>query len=311
MADRIIAVVGGDAREQVIAELAARTGSTVRCYGIPWPAQGIPGVQLAADAATALDGAHYALFPVPGLSEDGALYAPAAPAPIVPDEALLGRMAPGAHVFLGRADDRLRTAAARVGVELHEYEHDRELMLLRGPAIVEGALQRAIELTDVTIHDATVCVVGYGTVGSLLARTLVLLGAHVYVAARNPVQRAHAYTIGARAVDLPTLVDIAPQVCMLFSTVPVRVVGEEVLRQLPPGSLVMDLAAPPGGVDLAAAERLGHRAVWARGLGARAPVTVGRSQWAWIWARIREIEEGDRGDRRPGDPQRTGRDPLG
>lgn len=79
---------------------------------------------------------------------------------------------------------------------------------------------------------------------------------------------------------------------MLFSTVPHRVVDDEILGLLPAGSLVMDLAAPPGGIDLAAAERLGHRAVWARGLGRRAPITVGASQWSGIIRRIEEIELG-------------------
>ncbi|HXF57294.1 MAG TPA: dipicolinate synthase subunit DpsA [Actinomycetota bacterium] len=290
-----IAVVGGDERERVIARLAAETGATVRGYGFPWPEGGVPGVDRAPDPGRALQGAHYALFPVPGLSEEGALYAPAAPAPILPGVELLRRMAPGAHVFLGRADDRLRAAAAEAGVTLHEYEHDRELMLLRGPAIVEGALQLAIEATEVTIHGSTVCVVGYGTIGGLLARTLVLLGARVYVAARNPVQRAHAYASGATPVPLEELPAVAPRLAMLFSTVPVRVVGAEVLERLPRGTLVMDLAAPPGGVDLERARALGHRAVWARGLGARAPVTVGTSQWRWIEARIREIEAGRAG----------------
>jgi dipicolinate synthase subunit A len=78
---------------------------------------------------------------------------------------------------------------------------------------------------------------------------------------------------------------------MLFSTVPAAVVGREALEGMPRGSLVMDLAAPPGGVDLAAATGLGLVAVWARGLGRRAPVTVGASQWQGIRRRIEAIEE--------------------
>ncbi len=79
---------------------------------------------------------------------------------------------------------------------------------------------------------------------------------------------------------------------MLFSTVPAAVVGREVLEHLPRGALVMDLAAPPGGIDLDAARELGHEAVWARGMGRRAPVTVGASQWHGIRRRIDELEEG-------------------
>lgn len=286
-----IAVLGGDEREREIARRAAATGATVTAYGFPWPEGGIDGVRLARDPAEALRGAHYALLPIPGLAEDGSLFAPAAPAPIVPDGALLGELAEGAHLILGAADDRLRAAAEARGIGLCEYEHDRELMMLRAPAIVEGALRHAIELTDVTIHAAPVAVVGFGNVGAALARTLLAVGARVTVAARNPVQRASAYALGARPATLEELPALAPELAMVFSTAPAPVVGRDVLERLPRGALVMDLAAPPGGVDLDAARALGHRALWARGLGRRAPVTVGASQWAGIRRRIEAIEE--------------------
>lgn len=294
LARRTIAVVGGDEREQEIARLAALDGAEVRAYGFPWPVDGIHGVRLTESAAEALRGAHYALFPIPGLAPDGSLFAPATDQPIVPTPELLAEMATAAHVILGTADDRLERAAAEAGVTLHEYEDDTELMLERGPAIVEGALAAAIEHTRVTIHGSNVAVVGHGTIGSLLVRTLVLLGARVTVAARNPVQRAAARAAGADAIPLERLPELAPSLAMLFSTVPAPVIGRSVLELLPRGSLVMDLAAPPGGVDLDAARELGLEAVWARGLGRRAPVTVGASQWRGIRRRIEAIEGGSR-----------------
>ncbi len=287
-----IAVVAGDEREQEIARLAAAGGAEVSSFGFAWPDGGIDGVTLAASATEAMHGARYALFPIPGIAADGSLFAPAAPEPILPDEDLLRELAPGANVILGAADDRLRAAAAAAGVTLHEYEHDEELMLLRGPAIVEGALQQAIAHTRVTIHSSQVTVVGHGTIGALLARTLVLLGARVTVVARNPVQRAAARAAGAEAVPFEELRYVAARSAMLFSTVPAPVVDREALAGMRPGDLVMDLAAPPGGVDLDAARELGLVGVWARGLGRRAPVTVGASQWQGIRKRIEAIEEG-------------------
>jgi len=145
----ILAVVGGDDREAEILRLAAETGATVRGYGFP----ATEAVQplMAASAEDALDGARFAAFPIPGLGTDGALFAPAAPEPIVPDAALLMRMAPSAHIILGTADDRLRAVARATGIGPHEYETDPQLMLERMPAIVEGALHQCIAHTDVTI----------------------------------------------------------------------------------------------------------------------------------------------------------------
>ena len=285
-ADLTIAVVGGDEREQEIARLAAATGAEVRAYGFPWPEASIAGVTLAADARSALDGADFALLPIPGMASNGSLFATKT---IVPDRDLLSVLKPGAHIILGTADAALRAVAAELGIGLHEYESDTELMLLRMPAIVEGAIKVVIENTPVTIHDAEVAVVGYGNIGRLLIRTLVLLGARVHLFARNPVQRADAHTIGARSAPIEALVSMAPSLDILLSTVPAPVVGAAVLDTLPPHAFVADLSAPPGGVDLDYAGKIGLRAVWARALGRRAPITVGASQWKGISERIERI----------------------
>ena len=106
-----IGMLGGDRREQEIARRAAATGADVRACGFPWPEQGIPGVRQMNDPAAVLKGARFALFPIPGIAANGALFAPAAPAPIIPDRALLSGMAPRAHIILGWADKDLKAHA--------------------------------------------------------------------------------------------------------------------------------------------------------------------------------------------------------
>ncbi|MCC7484284.1 MAG: NAD(P)-binding domain-containing protein [Burkholderiales bacterium] len=285
----VIAIVAGDRREQEIARQAAATGAQVRAYGFPWPERGIPGVTLAADAARALAGARVALFPIPGIAADGALFAPACPSRIVPDRAMLAGMRAPAHIILGWADANLREHGAALGIGFHEYEWDTGLMLMRGPAIVEGLLRVMIENTEITLHDSRVCVVGQGTIGFLVARYLVALGARTHVAARNEVQRAAAFVAGAEVHPLEDLDELAPRLDIVVSTVPAPVVRRAMLERLPAHALVVDLAAPPGGVDREAAQSLGLKFVWARGMGTRAPVTVGRSQWGGIRRRIEAI----------------------
>ena len=274
-----IAILGGDAREQEIARLAATTGATVTAYGFPWPETGVAGVALAPTAKDCLQDADFCLMPIPGIAMDGSIFADEK---IIPRQDLLSVMAPGAHIILGKADEGLMNVARRLGIGIHEYEHDQELMLLRAPAIVEAAIRIIIENTAITIHDADICVVGQGNIGSVLTRTLVALGAHVTVAARNPVQRASAYTLGAKGLPPEQLSGAARGFDMIMSTVPAPIVTKQIIDQLPASALVMDLSAPPGGIDLDYAESTGRRAIWARALGRRAPVTVGGSQWTGI-----------------------------
>jgi dipicolinate synthase subunit A len=284
-----IGMLGGDRREQEIARRAAATGADVRAYGFPWPEGGIAGVVYLSDPAAVLDNAKFALFPIPGMSLTGALFAPAAEKPIIPDRALLSRMAVPAHIILGWADKNLKMHADALSIRLHEYEWDRSLMLHRTPAIVEGLLKIVIENTDITIHGANACVVGQGTIGAVLTRYLVAIGARTAVVARNPEQRAAAFVAGATPHRFEELPNIASRLDLLFSTVPARVVGETVLSQLKRSALIVDVAAPPGGIDFNCAKRLGLKAIWGRGLGSRAPVTVGASQWGGIRERIEKI----------------------
>lgn len=280
----VIAVLGGDEREQEICRCAAATGAQVRAFGFPWPPAGIDGVHAARDAAEAISGANVALMPIPGIAADGSLFATAR---IVPEETLLARMAARGHIILGRADAGLRRAAAALDIRLHEYESDSELMRQRAPAIVEGAIQILIENTAITLHGARICVVGQGIIGSALTRTLLALGAMVTVAARNPRQRASAAALGAHAITLEELPAAAPSLDIVLSTAPAPVVNAVVIDRLIRQALVVDLAAPPGSCDLEYARSSGRRAVWARALGRRAPITVGASQWSGI-ARIIE-----------------------
>ena len=285
----VIAIVGGDRREQEIARCAAATGATVRAYGFPWPDAGLPGVSVAASAAEALHGADIALFPIPGIAPDGALFAPQCPQRIIPDRSSLDGMRKPGHIILGWADSKLKAHCEALGIALHEYEWDDDLMLLRGPAIVEGMLKVLIENTEITLHRANICLVGQGTIGSLVTHTLLALGARVHVAARNPVQRAAAYAAGAEPHELSELPDVLPSMDIVISSVPARVLDRELQQRLPKHALLVDLAAPPGGIDRDAAGELGLKFIWARGLGARAPITVGRSQWSGVSRRIDKI----------------------
>lgn len=286
-----IAVVAGDAREQEIARCAVRAGAKVRAFGFPWPEKGIEGVYHASDAADALKGADIALFPIPGIAPDGGLFAPSNPDRIIPSHEMLAGMNKGANIILGWADDNLKSHCEALGISLHEYEWDVDLMLLRGPAIVEGVLKVLIENTQITVHRANVCLVGQGTIGSLLTHTLVGLGARVNVAARNPVQRAAAYAAGAEPHTLEDLPKILPRMDIVIGSVPRQLIGEELLKTMKPDVLLVDVAAPPGTIDRDKAGEMGIKTVWARGMGSRAPITVGKSQWTGIERRIKDIME--------------------
>src|ERR1700722_80834 len=224
-----VAIVAGDAREQEIACCAVRARAKVRAYGFPWPDADIDGVYHAKDATDVLKDADFALFPIPGITAEGALFAPKNPDKIIPTREMLAGMRRPGHIILGWADANLKRLCEELGITLHEYEWDTDLMLLRGPAIVEGVLKVIIENTSITIHKSNICLVGQGTIGSLLTNTLIALGANVCVAARNSVQRAAAYAAGAEPLPLEELPKILPKMDILLGSRPTPRLAQGVL----------------------------------------------------------------------------------
>ena len=279
---RIIAVLGGDGRDLEITRLAVLAGAQVRACGLPADAVRKVGAVPAATIADAVHEADVVLCPVPLPAADGRLFTPLTGEALIPNTDTLQGLRRGAILITGRASAQMRDAAQALGLRLREYEQDEELMLLRAPAVAEGAIRLAVEHTDVTLHHNRCMVVGFGKIGPTLAAMLVGLGARVTVAARNPVQLARAWAMGCETITVSALAEHIRGMTVVFNTAPARVFSREILERMDPATLLIDVAAPPGGVDLDAAREVGVRALWGRGLGGRAPKTVGQSQWTGI-----------------------------
>lgn len=275
-------MLGGDGREVEIARQAVLAGAEVRTCGLSAAAVAGAGASHVASIPEAVRDAHIVVCPIPLPAGDGSLFAPLTAEKLVPSVETLRGVRRSGIFITGRASPQMLEAARVLDLRLYEYEGDEELMLRRAPAIGEGAIRLAIEHTDVTLHRNPCMVVGFGKIAPTIASMLRGLGARVTVAARNPVQLARAWAMGYEIVSVSALAEAAPRMAVVFNTVPARLFTRQVLQGLGRETVVIDLAAPPGGVDRDAAGELGVRSIWARGLGGRAPRTVGQSQWSGI-----------------------------
>ena len=157
---------------------------------------------------------------------------------------------------------------------------------------MEGAIQIAMEELPITLCSARVLVVGCGRIGKLLAVRLGGLGAHVTVAARKYEQLAWAEAYGFGAEHIHQWGGYLCSYDLVVNTVPHRLLGVEELSDLKKGCLVIDLASPPGGVDLESARNLGVRVLWALSLpGKVAPVTAGAGIKTAVYNLMRELGE--------------------
>ena len=94
-------------------------------------------------------------------------------------------------------------------------------------------------------------------------------------AARKKSDRAWIEAMGYAPLDIGALSGGLGDFELIVNTVPAPVLPEPLLRELRPGTLLLELASAPGGFDPAAAEGLGLRVLRAPGLpGKTAPRTA-------------------------------------
>lgn len=268
-----VALVGGDAREKILATRLAALGAAVRAVGLPVEGEGIENFT---NIAPAVAGARALILPVRGVDDEGRVYGEFMEQPQVLLPAHLRLLPPGSPVLVGVARPSLREMADRAGVRLVELMDMDEVAILNSIPSAEGAIQAAMESLPITIHGSRCAVLGFGRTGMTLARMLHALGARTVVVARNPAQLARAFEMGLDTASFTELPGIVARADVIFNTVPALVLSEQVLRCARPGTLILDLASSPGGTDFAAAHRLGLKARLLPGLpGKVAPHTAG------------------------------------
>ena len=188
---------------------------------------------------------------------------------------VLNSVGPEQKLAGGSVSEVVRKEAEKRGLTIYDYFSREELAIHNSVPTAEGAIQLAMEETPITISGARCLITGYGRIGRTLARLLVALGADVTVAARKFADLAWATTQGCAVVEMEHMAD-AGDFDVIFNTVPVMLFDRELLTKMDRGTLLIDLASRPGGVDFNAAAELQIKTIWALSLPGRvAPKSSG------------------------------------
>ncbi len=269
MQGRNIWVVGGDERQAVLAGLLADDGHRVHVVGMERRLRGEPSLD-------GIDRADCVIFPLPAVNSRGEVNTPLSDAVLMAGD-VLTRLRSGQTVLAGKATAWLRGAAEACGLTLLDYFEREELALLNAIPTAEGAIRIAMELLPITIHGASVLILGFGRVGQALAPRLRALGAEVTVAARREEQRALAAVMNLAAEGTEDMKEHLHLYDLVINTVPAQMLGVEELTALKEGALIIDLASLPGGVDDESAAALNVTVIHALSLpGKEAPLTAAR-----------------------------------
>lgn len=272
---RRITVVGGDMRQITMAEYFAKDGFDVSVYG--FDKKLIPPPLNAADTLTdALSGSKTVILGIAPCSENMNICTPHW-TDTLSVQSLLSHLSPDCCIIGGKMPKSFTELCESSGIKYSDYIGREEFAVLNAVPTAEGALAIAMEELSCTIHGLSCLVTGFGRIGKILARILYALGANVTCSARKCGDLAWINSLGYNAVHSDKLISCVHDCAVIFNTVPTHIFSREVLRNIRPGTLIIDLASKPGGVDLESAAQLGIKVIWALSLpGKAAPATAGK-----------------------------------
>lgn len=283
------AVIGGDLRSAYLAGALAGEGCRVISSGFDGT-ELPPCVTACTNPVQALALADCVILPLPVTTDGVHVNAPFSRVPIALDT-VIQAVREEQVLFGGQISDSLQRSFALHGITAHDYFAREELAVMNAVPTAEGAIQLAMEELPITLSGARCLVTGYGRCARVLAQRLRALNAEVTVAARRCSDRAWAQAQGHMAEDLSALT-AGRRYDVIFNTVPHKLFSREVLAELDGGTLIIDLASRPGGVDFQAAADLRLKTVWALSLPGRvAPKTAGVIIKQTIQNMIREVPE--------------------
>ncbi len=241
------AVIGGDRRMAMLAELLEKQGS---CYHFLYKNEDLPE-SIIADTA---------VLPVP-CSFDGTTLNSTQNAPLLFD---IASRINAAAVFGGRIPEDIKAVLNAKGIRVYDLLEDEALLTRNAQLTAEGALGIIIGETKRAVLGARILIFGYGRVGRALARVLLPLGARVFVAARNPAQLACAECDGCTHVRLSEASAFLGGTDVICNTVPARVLDKSALAALKKDTLFIELAS--GGHNAECAKDADVRFINAQGL---------------------------------------------
>ncbi|MBE7016940.1 MAG: dipicolinate synthase [Ruminococcaceae bacterium] len=181
-------------------------------------------------------------------------------------EEFLEKLRPGTVVWAGMAGETLSAFCRQRGLILKDYFASEALQRKNALLTAEGALALMLTMDGKCLCGRQVLISGFGRIARLLAPRLRALGMRVCVAARSEEDRVLAEAMGLESVKISQCAK--SEWDFVVNTVPSVIFKKEELSRFGDAALI-ELASPPYGFDMTAAEELGIKVTIASALPSR------------------------------------------
>lgn len=263
-----ISIIGGDLRIKKLAEMMAKDGIKVYTYGLDIQ----DNVIQCNSIKELVQSSDIIIGPVPFCSNGRTINATFSNEEILLTD--FTKELNGKRFIAGAIKENVYELLKDKNVEIIDILKREELSVLNSISTAEGAIQIAMENTEITLSGSNILILGFGRIGKVLAKMLDGIGANVYCEARKPQDLAWIQAFGYTPIDLKNLNQNLDKFDVIMNTIPSVVLDESNLDKVKQDCLIIDLASNPGGVDREEVKRRKIKFVWALSLpGKVAPVT--------------------------------------
>lgn len=263
-----ISIIGGDLRIKKLAEMLAKDGIKVYTYGLDLQ----ENVIQCSSIKELVQSSNIIIGPVPFCSNGRTINATFSNEEILLTD--FTKELNGKTFIAGAIKENVYELLKDKDVEIIDILKREELSVLNSISTAEGAIQIAMEQTQITLNGSNILILGFGRIGKVLAKMLDGIGANVYCEARKPQDLAWIQALGYVPIDLKNLNENLNKFDIIINTIPSIVLDTTNLDKLKQDCLIIDLASNPGGVDKEEVKKRKIKFVWALSLpGKVAPVT--------------------------------------
>lgn len=180
-------------------------------------------------------------------------------------------------IISGALNENIFNLAKDNNIKIIDILQNENLAILNAIPTAEGAIQIAMQESNITLHDSNILILGFGRIGKILSKMLYGIGAKVFCEARKDVDIAKIKSYGYNEIELKDLDKNLQNYDFIFNTIPDLILDKTRLQKVKKECIIIDLASAPGGVDFEEAKKLNIKALLELGLpGKIAPKTAAK-----------------------------------
>ena len=241
-----VSIVGGDLRFVRLAQILCQKDFKVLVFGLCHP--DLPKDAIICSSIDEIKDCPFIIGPIPFSKDGKSVFTPMCNSYVSIEQFFLA----AAHSFvLGSVlKPNVRTLFEKHHINYCDIFDMDEIAILNAIPTAEGAIQYAMQNSEITLHNSKCLVMGFGRCGKLLAHKLHALGANVSVEARSTTDLSFISTYGYRPIPLNELKLYLHEFDFIFNTVPVKLLDASYIDLFNSEVIYIELASIPGGIDI-------------------------------------------------------------